>query len=419
MSDEQGNGLVSRAQRAIEAARQRAESANQPQQGPQAEQTRRRLLSLASRFTSHAAIITVSVLAIALAGLRLGTVSDSTDLSEGGGDASQGLGRSPTILVNADRSGRLTDRFQQAGASIADGSIIVRDPGVEQFDIARGISPGGDPGAVLSGPGAAAAAIAKREQIETYRVESGDAIITIAEKYGLSPATIAWSNPAVEENPELLRIGQELTILPLDGVYHTVKEGDTVAGLAKRYRAEEKDIVEFSLNRLGGGTVLQVGTQLVIPNGVKQTARTAAAPAPVRRRAASINVAPSGSGANTGTFLWPTRGVITQNYWAYHRGIDIANSSGTAIYASDGGYVSYAGWSPVGYGYMIKITHNNGFETLYAHLSYYDVDLGQAVSQGQIIGRMGSTGNSTGPHLHYEIRYGGVPQNPFSYLGGN
>jgi murein DD-endopeptidase MepM/ murein hydrolase activator NlpD len=417
MSDERGNGLVSRAQRAIEIARQRADAAGQPQ-GPQAEQTRRSLLSLASRLTSHAAIIAVSVLAITLAGLRLGGASDVVELTEGGGVASQGLGRSPTILVDTDRDGRLTDRFQQAGSSIADGSIIVRDPGVEQFEAARGLAPGVDAGSATAGQGVTSAAIARREQIETYRVESGDAIITIAEKFGLSPATIAWSNPAVEENPELLRIGQELTILPVDGVYHTVKEGDTIGGLAKRYRAEEKDILAYPLNNLGGGAVLQVGTQIVVPNGVKQTARTAAAPAPARRRAVGINVAPAGSGANTGTFLWPTRGVITQNYWAYHRGLDIANSSGTAIYASDGGYVSYAGWSPVGYGYMVKITHNNGFETLYAHMSYYDVDLGQAVSQGQIIGRMGSTGNSTGPHLHYEIRYGGVPQNPFSYLGG-
>jgi murein DD-endopeptidase MepM/ murein hydrolase activator NlpD len=108
--------------------------------------------------------------------------------------------------------------------------------------------------------------------------------------------------------------------------------------------------------------------------------------------------------------------MLTQGYYAYHRGLDIANAIGIPIAAADSGYVAYAGWDNTGYGYMLLINHGNGFQTLYAHLSQYYVDPGQAVARGQVIAAMGSTGNSTGPHLHFEIRYGGVQQNPLFYL---
>ncbi len=417
MKDDPSNGAgkpAARAQLALEIVTRRVADTFAAKDASQSEQTRRGLLALAGRLTSHLAIIFVSFVAIALASLRLGSNGAATVDLDGGQAGSLGVGRSPTNLTSADRSGKTLNGFQQAGFSSGDGSIIVRDPGMDIAQQLKAASAGAEaaPGAVSPGANASAPA---RNQIETYRVQPGDAISTIAERYGLSPNTIAWANPAVENNPELLKIGQELTILPVDGVFYTVKNGDTLGGIAQRFRAEANEIQTYPLNGLGTD-VLTVGSQIVIPNGTKLTAR-ASAPAPVARRAAAN---PSGvqvaAGGATGNFLWPTRGVITQNYWAYHQALDIANNNGTPIFASDGGYVSYAGWSPVGYGYMVKVSHNNGFETLYGHLSYYDVEPGMYVAQGSIIGRMGSTGNSTGPHLHFEIRYGGTLQNPNLYL---
>ncbi|MCS6848111.1 MAG: M23 family metallopeptidase [Candidatus Roseilinea sp.] len=157
--------------------------------------------------------------------------------------------------------------------------------------------------------------------------------------------------------------------------------------------------------------------RIVVPGGVKPFVPRVVE-VDVRRAPASgaSNTGPAPRFAAGGAFAWPTRGYISQGFRYYHRGVDIANAIGVPIYASDGGYVTYAGWSNVGYGYMVQIDHGNGFSTLYAHLSQWYVDPGQAVSRGQIIGAMGSTGNSTGPHLHFEIRYGGVPQNPLVYL---
>jgi murein DD-endopeptidase MepM/ murein hydrolase activator NlpD len=115
-------------------------------------------------------------------------------------------------------------------------------------------------------------------------------------------------------------------------------------------------------------------------------------------------------------FLWPTQGTITQNFWWGHGALDIALATGTPVAASDGGIVTFAGWDNSGYGYMVMLDHGNGFSTLYAHLSQYFVDAGQTVARGQTIAAMGSSGRSTGPHTHFEVRYNGAPQNPMFYL---
>jgi murein DD-endopeptidase MepM/ murein hydrolase activator NlpD len=366
-------------------------------------QTRRRAAMLLSRMTSHAAILFVSLVAVALAGLRLGSAAVG-----GGGTAAlqQGsVGRSPTVLVGGDASaGRFGAGFQQAGASGVDGSIIVRDASVFF-----------DPSAAQAASVAGASA-SRRGEITFYTVQPGDVIESIARRFGLQPTTIVWANQTIEDNPDLLKVGQELTILPVDGVYYTVKNGDTLAAIAQRFKSETNDIVGEPLNGIADGSNLMAGVKIIVPNGVKTGASSSSiAPAPSRRIAAPAALG-SGSGSATGAFVWPTNGFISQGFWSYHRGIDIANSIGTQIAASDGGYVQYAGWSNVGYGYMVQVDHGNGFSTLYAHLSYYYVDIGQYVSKGQVLGLMGSTGNSTGPHLHFEIRYGGGTQNPFSYL---
>jgi murein DD-endopeptidase MepM/ murein hydrolase activator NlpD len=109
-------------------------------------------------------------------------------------------------------------------------------------------------------------------------------------------------------------------------------------------------------------------------------------------------------------------GTITQGYWYGHRAIDIGAPPGSAVLATDGGFISFAGWTDVGYGYLIVVDHANGFATYYAHLSNLYVMEGQAVDRGKVIGAVGNTGNSTGPHLHFEVRYEGTQQNPRAYL---
>ncbi len=374
----------------------------------------RRVIGVVSRMTSHLAIIFVSVLALTLAGLRLGSADSVTVNEANPGERSGSVGRSPTVLVNLDGGGNAFGSGLGSPGSVnlvqnADG-IIVREAAVD-LPAAPGQIVSDASGAVASKP------VEARNQIVTYRVQPGDAIETIARRFGLNPSTIVWSNQTIEDNPDLLKIGQELTILPVDGVYYTVKSGDSVAAIAKRFKTKDDDIVQLPLNGLGSSADLIAGVQIIVPGGVKEdAARPAVAAAPASRRLANPNGVSAGAGTATGNFAWPTIGAITQGFWSYHRAIDVANSIGTPVYASDGGYVSEAGWSPVGYGYMVRVEHGNGFSTLYAHLSYYYVEPGQYIAKGQTLGLMGSTGNSTGPHLHFEVRYGGGTQNPLAYL---
>jgi len=249
-----------------------------------------------------------------------------------------------------------------------------------------------------------------RRDIVVYEVQPGDTVQGIAAAYGLKPETIMWSNPAIEDLPDLLRIGQEVVILPIDGVYHEVKEGDTLASIAAKYKVEI-DAITGAANEWN---VLQppdyaitAGMQLIIAGGTK----------PYVPKVVTAYNGPIPSGARgTGRFQWPVIGRITQDYWYGHRGLDIAAPPGSGVYAADGGFVSFVGWTDVGYGYLIRVDHANGFATWYAHLSGFNVSLGQAVQRGDLIGYVGSTGHSSGPHLHFEIRTGDGLLNPRFYL---
>jgi len=246
-----------------------------------------------------------------------------------------------------------------------------------------------------------------RLEIEVYTVGAGDTAEKIAEHFGLLPTTLMWSNPEMEKVPDLLRIGQELVILPLDGVYHTIGMSDTLASIAQAYKADVDAIVNCEFNTLPEGGELPVGGQLIVPGGTKPyTARNVTAySGPVVDAEDAV-----------GVFRWPASGYLTQGYWYGHRAIDIGAAVGAAIKTSDNGFVSFAGWTDIGYGYLVVVDHRNGYETYYAHLSNIFVREGEVVVAGETIGAMGSTGNSTGPHLHYEIRFNGYPTNPLIYL---
>ena len=249
----------------------------------------------------------------------------------------------------------------------------------------------------------------EQEIIRNYFVETGDTISGIAEKFGLNIETIIWANRDLENNPDLLWVGQELTILPVDGVYHQVGSGDTIDGIASTFKVDPETIINYPLNELDPeNLIIQPGDWLVVPGGNK--------PFVPRTVSAYSGPVPEDATLGSGIFGWPTSGSITNGYYAFHPGLDIGGWAGAPILAADSGHVVVSGWDSTGYGNMIVIDHSNGFQTLYAHLNSVYVEAGTNVAKGQQIGEMGSTGNSTGPHLHFEIRQGTVQRNPYGFL---
>ncbi|NJN81147.1 MAG: peptidoglycan DD-metalloendopeptidase family protein [Caldilineaceae bacterium] len=248
------------------------------------------------------------------------------------------------------------------------------------------------------------------EGIQTYIVQAGDTVLGIAEKFGIRPETIQWANQSLESNPDLIRPGDAINVLPVDGALHIIRSGDTLGSLANKYKVEVADITGFALNEIPDASApLVTGRQLIIPGGTKSFVQTQAV--------AYTGEAPSFASKGSGAFDWPTAGSIGQKFWSGHPAIDIGAWTGAPVAAADGGYVAVAtgGWNG-GYGNHVIIDHGNGFVTLYAHLNSIFVRPGENVSRGEHIGSVGNTGNSTGPHLHFEIRYQGVQRNPFSYL---
>jgi murein DD-endopeptidase MepM/ murein hydrolase activator NlpD len=241
-----------------------------------------------------------------------------------------------------------------------------------------------------------------------YKVQPGDTLYAIADKFHISAETVMWAN-GMEQNPDLLRLDQELIILPVSGVLHTVAQGDTVDSIAKKYKADPAALVGMEANHLDPkNPVLTPGAKVIVPGGSKPQ---------VLRPAITYGAPQSSVDAKAiGRFVWPASGMVTQRYASLHRAVDIGAAYGSAIKASDAGVVVVAGWSNVGYGNYVVLDHGNGYQTLYAHMSKILVRVGQGVAQGTTIGRVGSTGNSTGPHLHFEIHKSGVQMNPFNYL---
>lgn len=261
-----------------------------------------------------------------------------------------------------------------------------------------------------------------RRDVEKYTVAPGDNVSNIAEKFGVSADSLLWANAKLEDNPDMLSVGQVLNIPPVSGVLITVQNNDTLKAIADKYKTTKtkpeqliQNIVELEFNQERHALkepdyALTAGQFLMIPGGSK--------PYVPRVVTAYSGAIPNTAARGTGNFGWPVSGRITQKFWTRHPGIDIGAPTGSPIYAADSGYIIQAGWSNVGYGFMILINHGNGYLTRYAHLSVMNVEVGDSVKKGQIIGRVGSTGNSTGPHLHFEIIRGGAHRNPFGLLPG-
>ncbi len=269
---------------------------------------------------------------------------------------------------------------------------------------------GGETADVLSWAVVPHTTIPRRYRIDpiTYTVQPGDNVSTIAEQFGVAVETLLWNNGNLEINPDYLDLGDVLTILPVDGVYHTVVEGDQLQGIADQYKAEVEDIISYEGNYMQEPYTITVGQKLIVPGGRK--------PYKVRHVVSWDGPIPVGASRGTGIFGWPMSGWISQRYHEYHPAVDIAGPPGTAIKAADSGYVAVVGRSDTGYGRYVLIDHGNGFQTLYAHFNVILVEVGQSVGKGQTIGLCGSTGKSTGPHVHFEIKLNGVRRNPLIYL---
>ncbi len=261
-----------------------------------------------------------------------------------------------------------------------------------------------------------------RREVVKYAVQPGDTVSDIAQQFGVSADSVLWANPKLEDNPDMLSLGQSLNIPPSTGVLYTVLNGDSVQKIADKFKTKKvpadqlvQSILKSEFNQelhdlKEPSFALTAGQFLMVPGGTKPY---------VARVVQAYGVpVPSNAARGTGNFGWPVSGRITQKWWTRHHGIDVGAPKGSPVYAADAGFVTFAAWDrePVSYGNMILINHGNGFVTRYAHLSAFIVGAGDSVKKGQLIGRVGNTGNSTGAHLHFEIIRNGVPMNPFSYL---
>ncbi len=266
----------------------------------------------------------------------------------------------------------------------------------------------------------------KRSGVEQYTVVNGDTIFTIAERYGLKPETIVWGND--HSLVDGLRPGKVINILPVDGVYYIVQKDETIADIAKRFLVDPYTIIDADYNDLFGKKpedTLPSSTRVVIPGGTREQITWT----PVVQRVAGsggaggekISFAPGEAGScglvgnpgGSGGWSPPLTTAYTwmRGFSAVHSGVDLSTPLGTPVHAAQGGTVIFAGWTNWGYGNTVVLAHG-AFTTLYGHLSSVAVGCGQGVGAGQVIAYSGSSGNSTGPHLHFEIRYLDVPQDP-------
>ena len=300
--------------------------------------------------------------------------------------------------------------FSITRADVGDSPVIHNPSQLELLSAAQAEGQGGadiavSEGAALmanTGPGGSVSYVENRPAkgaITTYTVKEGDSLSEIASSHGVSTNTVLWANDISDAS--LIKPGMSLVILPVSGVQYKVKSGDTLGSIAKKYTGEAADIASF--NGIEQGAALTEGTVLVIPGG-----ELAEAPAKKKSTATTKKASPAAVRslpAVSGYFGNPLPGgKISQGVHGYN-GVDIAAPSGTPIYAAAAGSVIVAknGGYNGGYGSYVVISHGNGTQTLYAHMSSVAAGAG-SVEKGALIGYVGNTGKSTGNHLHFEVR---------------
>lgn len=240
-------------------------------------------------------------------------------------------------------------------------------------------------------------------EISVYVVREGDTLSQVAQMFDVSAKTILWANNISDASK--IRPGDALVILPITGVRHVVKKGDTIAAIAKKYNGDAAEILSY--NQLAEASELATGETLLIPDGTMATPQPAKKAATPKKTSGGAAVA-----SGKGYFTHPLPGAVrTQGIHGYN-GVDLAAPAGTPIYAAAGGEVIVSkgsGWNG-GYGNYVVIKHPNGSQTLYAHNTSNGVVVGDRVTAGEVIGYVGSTGRSTGNHVHFEVR---GAKNPF------
>lgn len=264
-----------------------------------------------------------------------------------------------------------------------------------------------------------------------YTVQLGDSIFVIAEKFKVTAESILWANyDLLKDDPTIIIEGWKLTIPPTNGIYYKWKEGDTIEKVAEKYYADPQQIITWPGNLLdvsNPATDKLAGLNVMIPGGYRELVSwIEVLPFAPRTGVLRVVAGPGGCEApaygpiGSGAMIWPVwnNELSGFGYSSYHRGVDLAAGVGTPVVAADNGTVIYSGWNDSGYGYLVEIDHNNGYSTVYAHLSEGSlaVRCGDSINQGQFIALSGSTGKSTGGHLHFEVRYNGGFANPYSVI---
>ncbi len=272
-----------------------------------------------------------------------------------------------------------------------------------------------------------------RVEVLKYVVEQGDSLFAIAENFGLKPETLLWGNfDTLADNPHTLQPGQELNILPVNGTYHEWRDGENLLNVAGYYGVDPLEIVQYPGNRIDiydfdlDNPSFDIGQMLIVPGGERELVDYGPPAITRDNPAIAATYGPGHCGTiytgsvGVGVFIWPSteRWISGYDYnpGANHPAIDIAGNTENPVWASDNGVIVYAGWSNYGYGNLIVVDHGNGWQTLYAHLNSISAGCGQSVNQGQRIGGLGNTGNSSGAHLHFEMIYVGVKVNPWNFL---
>lgn len=329
----------------------------------------------------------------------------------------EGKGKFVSILYK--KRGRMAKRFVHSGmAALAAFGVVIAPVVAEEFP-GRSVNPWDipSPSSVLSAstdnPATDTIFSEKnfRDKIIQYIVQEGDTVSTIAEKFNISVDTIRWQNNL--KSKDAIKVGQTLEILPITGIAHKVQKGDTVYSIAKKYDTSPQAVVDFPFNTFMNDETfgLAIGQVIIVPDGIMPKEVPWSPIARVRQATPD-----AGTVSATGNFVWPSSGDITQPFRVYHPGIDIANRSLPPVLAADSGTVVVSGWHPYGYGNHVVIDHGNGYRTLYGHMSVIYVAAGQTVNRGDTIGKVGSTGRSTGPHLHFEVILNGIHINPLNVL---
>lgn len=367
-------------------------------------------LLLSKRLAIHASFLGL-ITAIVIQGRAMAGVDHSSLLYTliSGEEVAEGP-LDPSAYAQTDAPGVGGARLAVADGGLGVDIITFEDPEVDFAATLGGTAVTAPLSPVTAEPGKDNGPTKVAKKPFVYTVAAGDTIAAIANKFDVGVDTVLWANGL--SGADVIREGDHLTILPTDGVMYTVKSGDTVLGIAHKFDIEAKNIKEYNGledNKLAIGDKLIIpgakldkpsATPVVVPNNVRLADLSGDEPTPEPAKAALKG------------FNWPTLTKHISQYYKWgHTGVDIDNRSKPPIYAAMDGTVEYAGWLGA-YGNLVIINHGNGMQTYYAHLEKFYVSKGTKVAKGSAIAKMGSTGRSTGPHLHFEVRRGGRPINP-------